>query len=134
MVDRVFGTFGASAVLSLLLLAPAAMAERAAGVEYEFVDRPAGVPAEFQPGPDAGVRFLRITAIDGSRVDAALTQPKTKTPADSVLILSVHGSGGSFALQSEGAKSGGPRLHRQPATARRHHRRLAPRAEAVAVH
>jgi pimeloyl-ACP methyl ester carboxylesterase len=96
MVDRVFGTFGAAAVVSLLLLAPAAMAERAAGIEYEFVDRPAGVPGEFQPGPDAGVSFLKITAIDGSRVDGALTQPKTKAPADSVLILSVHGSGGSF--------------------------------------
>src|SRR6266511_4343023 len=46
----------------------AAAAERAAGIEYEFVARPAGIPAEYEAPVDTRLRFLAITAIDGSRV------------------------------------------------------------------
>lgn len=77
-------------ILGILLAAalPAA-AERAASVDYEFVPRPAGLPAEYD---GAGLRFLAITAIDGSRVDAALWQP----PNASTLVLMVHGSGETY--------------------------------------
>ena len=79
------------AIILGILLATAlpAAAERAASIDYEFVARPAGVPADYD-GP--GLRFLAITAIDGARVDAALWQP----PNAKTLVLMVHGSGESF--------------------------------------
>ena len=73
----------------LLVTALPAAAERAASIDYEFVARPAGVPADYD-GP--GLRFLAISAIDGVRVDAALWQP----PNARTLVLMVHGSGESF--------------------------------------
>ena len=77
-------------ILGILLGAalPAA-AERAASIDYEFVARPAGVPADYD---GAALRFLAITAIDGSRIDAALWQPPNAT----TLVLMVHGSGESY--------------------------------------
>ncbi len=84
------------AVSFLLLTGAGAAAERAAGIDYEVVARPAGVPADLVPGPDATMKFLTITALDGARVDAILVQPNAKTPAASTVVLSVHGSGGSF--------------------------------------
>lgn len=77
-------------ILGILLAAalPAA-AERAASIDYEFVSRPAGLPADYD-GP--GLRFLAITAIDGARVDAALWQP----PNARTLVLMVHGSGETY--------------------------------------
>src|ERR671931_118155 len=63
--------------------------ERAASIDYEFVARPAGVPADYD-GP--GLRFLAITAIDGARVEAALWQP----PNAKTLVLMVHGSGETY--------------------------------------
>jgi alpha-beta hydrolase superfamily lysophospholipase len=73
----------------LLGVAIPAAAERAASIDYEFTARPAGVPTEYD-GP--ALRFLAITAIDGSRVDAALWQP----PNAKTLVLMVHGSGESY--------------------------------------
>jgi pimeloyl-ACP methyl ester carboxylesterase len=82
--------------LLLALASPGTAAERAAGIDYAVVARPAAVPAGFVPGPGATMKFLAITALDGARVDAALVQPHGKAPAASTLIVSVHGSGGSF--------------------------------------
>ena len=101
MGDRLAGIVGTFVGLCLLLTTAAA-AERAAGIEYEFTDRPAGVPAEFVAGPGAGMRFVKITAMDGSRADAALVQPNATAPADSVLVLTVHGSGGSYHGEPNG--------------------------------
>src|SRR5438105_10699350 len=77
-------------ILGILLAAalPAA-AERAASIDYEFVQRPAGVPAEYD---GAGLRFLAIQAIDGARVEAALWQPTNAR----TLVLMVHGSGETY--------------------------------------
>lgn len=72
-----------------LAFALPAAAERAASIEYEFVSRPAAVPAEYD---GANLRFLAIKALDGARVDAALWQP----PGARTLVLSVHGSGETF--------------------------------------
>ena len=77
-------------ILGILLgIALPAAAERAASIDYEFTARPASVPTEYD-GP--ALRFLAITAIDGSRVDAALWQP----PNAKTLVLMVHGSGESY--------------------------------------
>lgn len=83
-------------ILGILLAAtlPAA-AERAASIDYEFVSRPAGLPADYD-GP--GLRFLAITAIDGARVDAALWQP----PNARTLVLMVHGSGETYHANPNG--------------------------------
>ena len=84
------------AALSFFVASVCIGAERAAGIDYEFVERPAGVQVGFVAPPNATLRFLAITAIDGFRVDAALAQPVSRTPAGSSLIVSVHGSGGRY--------------------------------------
>lgn len=73
-----------------------AAGQRVAGIEYELTARPATVRAEYQASPDAEVKYLNITAMDGNRVQAALQQPRSKKAADSVLIIDVHGSGDSY--------------------------------------
>src|SRR5262249_42394718 len=87
--------------LALVIVAafsvPAVSAEKAASIEYDFVERPAHLPPTFVPPASAELRFLAIRAIDGERVDAALWQPAEKAPAETTLIVGVHGSGGSFA-------------------------------------
>jgi pimeloyl-ACP methyl ester carboxylesterase len=72
-------------------------AERAAGIDYDFVERPAHLPPTFVPPAGTTLRFLAIKAIDGERVEAALWQPEGKAVAMTTLIVGVHGSGGSFA-------------------------------------
>src|SRR5438445_6887730 len=80
----------------------AAAAERAAGIEYEFVARPAEVPADYDAPASTSLRFLSIKAIDGSGVDAALWQPGGRPTSGTPLVLSVHGSGGSFHSNPNG--------------------------------
>lgn len=80
----------------LLGFSEARAGQRAAAIEYDVVARPEGLPADFQAPEGAGIRFLAIQAIDGFRVDAALWQPTGKTEAATTLVISVHGSGGSF--------------------------------------
>jgi hypothetical protein len=101
--------------VALLLLATTALASpeaRAAGVtaasiEYDFVARPGGLPADFDAPAGASLRFLAIKAIDGFRVDAALWQPAGKAPASTTLVVTVHGSGGSFHGNPQGFLSRG---------------------------
>lgn len=92
--------FGLLRVLSLsfcLLLTGVALAgQRAAGVEYEFVERPVEVQQEYQAAPNADLKFLSITTMDGSSVKAALQQPRAAQAGESVLVIDVHGSGDSF--------------------------------------
>ena len=47
--------------------------------------------------PGALLQFLSIKAIDGFEVQAALWQPENKLPADTAMIVQVHGSGGNLA-------------------------------------
>jgi len=88
--------------LSLAMVSTGMAAERAASIEYETVGRPANLQADFIAPPDASFRFLAIKAIDGSRVDAVLSQPDSKTVANSTLVVSVHGSGGSYDSDPNG--------------------------------
>jgi pimeloyl-ACP methyl ester carboxylesterase len=78
-------------------LAGVVRAETAASIDYGFVVRPAGLPADFEASGGTSLRFMAIKAIDGFRVDAALWQPAGKTVVATTLIIGVHGSGGNFA-------------------------------------
>jgi hypothetical protein len=49
-------------------------------IEYEFVERPTGVQADFVPPYNATLRFLAMRALDGFRLEAALAEPSAQTP------------------------------------------------------
>ncbi len=80
----------------------------AASVEYDFVARPVGLPDDFQPIAGTSLRFMSIKAIDGFQIEAALWQPDARQPAETTLIVMVHGSGGSYRRPPESAL--GPRV------------------------
>src|SRR4051794_34648598 len=84
------------------------IAQIAASIEYNLVPRPSGLSSDFDARDDSSLRFLSIKAIDGFRVEAALWQPNDKEPAETTLIVMVHGSGGSYQRAPESAL--GPRL------------------------
>jgi len=83
-------------IAALSGLTEARAGQRAAAIEYDVVARPAGLPVDFEAPQGAALRFLAIQAIDGFRVDAALWQPAGRTEAATTLVITVHGSGGSF--------------------------------------
>lgn len=85
-----------AAFVSALVVAPCIAADRAAVIEYEFVQRPAGIAEEFRARQNTSLRFLAIKAIDGFRVDSALAEPMSVARGRTTLIVSVHESGGSF--------------------------------------
>jgi pimeloyl-ACP methyl ester carboxylesterase len=72
-------------------------AQVAASIEYETIPRPAGLPDDMRAPPGAELQFLLIKAIDGFEVQAALWAPEDKPPADTTMIVQVHGSGGNLA-------------------------------------
>jgi pimeloyl-ACP methyl ester carboxylesterase len=96
MANGFFRTILQGAGLLFSVASVSAGAERAAGIDYEFVQRPLGLEANFLAPQNARLRFLAISAIDGFRVDAALAETDSQEPASSSLIVSVHGSGGRF--------------------------------------
>jgi hypothetical protein len=73
------------------------MAEIAASIEYEIAPRPAGLPDDMEPLPGASLSYLAIKAIDGFKVQTAVWQPENKPPAETTIIVGVHGSGGNLA-------------------------------------
>jgi pimeloyl-ACP methyl ester carboxylesterase len=87
---------------------PSNAAQIAASIEYDVVGRPAGLSPDFDPRDGTSLKFLAIKAIDGFKVDAALWQPTGKQPADTTLIVMVHGSGGSYQQPPQSGL--GPRL------------------------
>jgi pimeloyl-ACP methyl ester carboxylesterase len=90
--------FMAAVLIAAVSPAPAmSQAHVAASITYEETPRPAGLPSDMQPLPDAGLRFLSIKAIDGFKVTAALWQPLAKPAASTTLLVQVHGSGGNLA-------------------------------------
>jgi pimeloyl-ACP methyl ester carboxylesterase len=72
------------------------MAQIAASIEYETASTPAGLPDDMQALPGASLRFLSIKTIDGFKVHAALWHPENKPPAETTIIVGVHGSGGNL--------------------------------------
>jgi hypothetical protein len=92
-----------SLLATIVLAGPDARAgQTAASIEFDFVARPAGLPAEFDAQDGASLRFLAMKAIDGFQVDAALWQPGDKAAAATTLVVSVHGSGDNFAKNPNG--------------------------------
>ena len=83
------------------------MGVRAAGIDYEIVDRPATLPQSFGTAPGTRLEFLAITAIDGSRVDAALWQRQDCVPAETTLVIHIHGSGSNYAKPPNAAVGAG---------------------------
>lgn len=93
--------FGVVAIL-VIMLSTGVAAERAASIEYETVGRPANLQPDFIAPPDVNFGFLAIKAIDGGRVDAVISQPNSKTASSSTVVVSVHGSGGSYDSDPNG--------------------------------
>lgn len=73
------------------------MAQIAASIEYEDAPPPGGLPDDMQAPSGSSLRFLSIKAIDGFQVQAALWQPGDKPPAETTIIVQMHGSGGNLA-------------------------------------
>jgi pimeloyl-ACP methyl ester carboxylesterase len=73
------------------------MARIAAGIEYEDAPPLAGLPEDMQALPGVSLRYLAIKAIDGFKIQAALWQPDNRPPAETTIIVQVHGSGGNLA-------------------------------------
>src|SRR5262252_6120791 len=69
------------------------MTQIAASIEYETAPPPVGLPDDMRALPGARLSFLSIKAIDGFAVAAALWQPEDRPPADTTLLVQVHGSG-----------------------------------------
>ena len=80
----------------LLTPPPVHAMETAASIGYEFVPRPAGLSDVFTASDGAASRFLAIKAIDGVTNAGSLWEPIRKAPADTTLVVMVHGSGGSY--------------------------------------
>jgi pimeloyl-ACP methyl ester carboxylesterase len=95
MLCGMYMTFGTNAI------SPSNAAQIAASIEYDFVVRPTGLSSDFDPREGTSLKFLTIKAIDGFQVDASLWQPSEKQPADTTLIVMVHGSGGSYQRAPE---------------------------------
>ena len=73
------------------------MAQIAASIAYEDAPPPGGLPDDMQAPPGVSLRFLSIKTLDGFEVQAALWQPEDKPPAETTIIVQMHGSGGNLA-------------------------------------
>src|SRR5262245_43646371 len=102
MLSRPMEKIAGIVTFSLTMVSTGVATERAASIEYEMVGRPANLQPDFIPPPDAALKFLVIKAIDGSRVDAVISQPNSKTAANTTLVVTVHGSGGSYDSDPNG--------------------------------
>ena len=69
----------------------------AASIDFEIVERPPALRPDLRAPDGVSLQFLAITAIDGFRVDAALWHRAEKPPADTTLVIHVHGSGANYA-------------------------------------
>jgi pimeloyl-ACP methyl ester carboxylesterase len=85
-----------AAGLSVAAVHGAAHAERAAGIDYKVTSRPAQVRADYAAAPDADLKYLTMTAMDGFQVLGALQQPRSKPVAETTVVIDVHGSGDSY--------------------------------------
>ncbi|MFC0386430.1 alpha/beta hydrolase [Muricoccus vinaceus] len=85
-------------LLATLLLTPLPVRAETvvASIGFDEAPRPAGLPDGLQPAPGAALRFLSLRAIDNNRVDAALWTPGATAPADTTLVVAVHGSGSNL--------------------------------------
>lgn len=107
MLKVLFSPVAALSVLASLSLGmgPGIAAQLAAGIEYSYVERPDGLPDDYRASAGTSLKFLSIKAIDGFLVQAALWLPEAKPPAQTTLIVMVHGSGGNYARSPNSALS-----------------------------
>ena len=84
----------------------AVMAETAASISYEVTARPNGLSDDFATRNGVDLRFLTLKAIDGNTINGALWQPAGKAPADTTIVVMIHGSGGSYKRAPESALGG----------------------------
>ncbi len=94
-------------ILGLVVIGVPAHAETAAAIRYDAVARPAGLPDAFAAPAGVELGFLALTALDGGRVAAAHWQPAGKPPADTTVVVAVHGSGGNYTGNPIGFASRG---------------------------
>ena len=101
-------------VLNLLVLAFAGTGagsciagQIATDIEYSYVERPSGLPNDYNATSGTSLKFLSIKTIDGFLVQAALWQPDAKMANATTLIVMVHGSGGNYARNPTSALSKG---------------------------
>ena len=83
-----------------------AMADIAAKIEYEFVSRPDALSNYFTARDKVDLKFLRLTTIDGFVTSGALWQPAGKSPADTTIVIMIHGSGASYKRIPQSALGG----------------------------
>jgi pimeloyl-ACP methyl ester carboxylesterase len=71
-------------------------ARSAASIDYQFIPRPVGLPAEVGAARDGTLDFLRIKTLDGESHEAALWRPAARPASETPLVIAVHGSGSNF--------------------------------------
>lgn len=76
---------------------PTASATVASAITYQETERPEGLDGSFGEGTSATPTFLELTTLDGNKVDAVLWEPPGGADPDATLVISVHGSGSSYA-------------------------------------
>jgi pimeloyl-ACP methyl ester carboxylesterase len=74
----------------------------AAAIRYSRIEPPPEAPPDLRSSEGREVSFFAIEALDGNLVDAALCQPATRVPAETTIVLSVHGSGGNYTTSVPG--------------------------------
>jgi pimeloyl-ACP methyl ester carboxylesterase len=79
------------------------MAETSASISYEMTARPNELSDDFAEKNGVDLRFLKLKAIDGNEINGALWQPTSKKPADTTIVVMIHGSGGSYRRAPESA-------------------------------
>ncbi|MBM9594459.1 alpha/beta hydrolase [Roseitranquillus sediminis] len=75
----------------------AAETTTAAAITYRETERPAALEDSFGAETAAVPTFFEIGTLDGSTVEAVLWEPPRGPAPDATLVLSVHGSGNSYA-------------------------------------
>lgn len=74
-----------------------ASATTARAITYRKTERPVGLDESFGGDTKATPTFLALTTLDGNTVDAVLWEPPGDARPGATLVVSVHGSGNSYA-------------------------------------
>ncbi|HEY4142942.1 MAG TPA: alpha/beta fold hydrolase [Pseudolabrys sp.] len=103
MRASIFASALSVAILSSAILPNTVMAETAASIGFETAARPNGLSDDFASKSGVDLRFLTLKPIDGKETKGALWTPAGKAPADTTIVIMIHGSGGSYTRAPESA-------------------------------
>ncbi|MEJ0050228.1 MAG: alpha/beta fold hydrolase [Methylovirgula sp.] len=78
----------------------------ASAIVYRSSRRPDGLSSDFDEKLGTSLVFYTLRALDGGEIAAALWQPLDKPVSETILIIMIHGSGGSFRRPPESALGG----------------------------